>query len=324
MRDIELRPNTLGGGVPSPSEAAMTRAFNGFMRRFAESSQVTVRYALARAAEEMGILPIDGDLKKVPWYAVSSDMFSDLVGRWTDDRDLANATIRSYMHAVRGIARACFRARLMAMEDYHHILEVSFPRGRNMVGRGRAVEDDYRDRLISVCMQDERVQGVRDAAIIALLFGSGVRRAEVAGLFAKNLNIEQGLMQLRVKGGNTVNRYIQAWALPYLLDWRRVRVSKGLYDGSFFCGVRKNGKLTTAPLTGRGIFWLMEQRSIEAGLPFLFRPHDARRTMGTRMIEEYGELTAQTVLGHQNLSTTKIYDKRSEQRVRDIFRRADR
>ena len=57
-----------------------------------------------------------------------------------------------------------------------------------------------------------------------------------------------------------------------------------------------------------------------AGIPFIVRPHDARRTMGTQMIEEHGELVAQRVLKHANLSTTRIYDKRDDSMVKSIFK----
>ncbi|CAM5354218.1 Tyrosine recombinase XerC [Stutzerimonas stutzeri] len=297
---------------------SMTRVLATFLSHFAPNSRVTMRYALSRIASDLEMLSADGKIDDLPWHTVTADHLADLVEVWRGE-GLSTPTIRLYMHALRGLSRACMLKGLISSEQYLHLKEVKLPRGSNRVGRGRAVETAYRNQLLKHCMDDERVQGVRDAALIALLFGSGVRRAEAASVLAKNVNLDEAEMHLKVKGGDSVTKYLQAWAIPFLRAWQEVRISRELLDGPFFCGISKSGKLNAKALSGRGIFWLLEQRSIKAGLPFLVRPHDGRRTVGTSIISDHGELIAQRVLGHRALSTTAIYDRRSDKVIKDIF-----
>jgi len=86
-----------------------------------------------------------------------------------------------------------------------------------------------------------------------------------------------------------------------------------------FVRIDKGNSISSDKLTGSGILYLLEQRSIKANLPFLMRPHDARRTLATEMIEQHGEFIAQRVLGHSDPSTTRIYDMREENVLREIM-----
>lgn len=348
--------STLPGSVTPLQMAGVIR---DFMAGFAPSSRITMRYALSRAAADLG-MNTDTPIDNLPWHTLTASALTELIFQWQGS--IETSTARLYIHAIRGVVRACFVRGLMTADQYVLFGEVKLPKGQNRVGRGRAVEARYKDALIKDCMMDERVQGVRDAALIALLFGSGIRRSEAASLLDENLDIDEGVLTVRVKGGDLAVRYIAAWSLPYLEAWRSVRRSHDIHRGVFFCRIWKGGKLKrplkkeeqdpdTGPeagsvvpvemsrpqvkkgsqedapkggevtqLTGRGIFYLLEERSKRAGLPFLVRPHDARRTLGTEMLSEHGELIAQKVLGHADLSTTRIYDKRSDEAVKSIFR----
>ncbi|ENA27024.1 hypothetical protein HMPREF1487_09503 [Pseudomonas sp. HPB0071] len=318
----ELAPALAGSSVSRtvtpPTQAEVAKALRSFYSGFNPNSRVTIKYALSRCAEDLGFLSVSGDLAEVPWHALTPESLHHLIDHWRGN--LSVRTIRLYLFAVRGVARACYMNGLMGANTYALIREVKMPRGINKVGRGRSVELQYREALIENCMQDERIQGIRDAALIAMFFGTGVRRAEAASVLDEDINLEEGEMAVRVKGGDSVMKYLAAWSLPYLAQWRQVRRRNGLFRGSFFCGIGKNGKLSGKALTGRGVFYLLEQRSIMAGLPFLVRPHDARRTLGTEILAEHGELVAQRVLGHASLTTTRIYDKRSDSLIKDIFK----
>jgi integrase len=319
FRVTELQPfqqgtSTLPGSF-TPQQ--MAQVLRDFMAGFAPNSRVTMRYALSRAARDLG-LNADVAIDFLPWHTMTAAALSELLYSWRDELD--TSTIRLYMHALRGVARACFIRGMMPADQFALIGQVKLPKGRNKAGRGRAVEASLKEALLRDCMSDERVQGVRDAALIALLFGSGIRRAEAASLLDENLNIEEGELRVRVKGGDLAVRYLSAWALPYLKAWRDVRRANDLHRGPFLCRIWKNGKLGNTGMKGRSLFYLLEERSKRAGLPYLVRPHDARRTLGTEMLSEHGELIAQKVLGHADLSTTRIYDKRSDEAVKAIFR----
>lgn len=315
LQPFKFQSSTLPGQISSDQMAQVLR---DFLAGFAPSSRITMRYALRRVADDLGLIAADGvRVEHVPWHTVTASAMSELLYIWRGQLD--TSTIRLYMHALRGVARACFIRGIMPADQFALIGQVKLPRGRNKAGRGRAVEQQYKSALLRDCMDDERIQGVRDGALIALLFGSGVRRAEAASLLDENLDLDEGELKVRAKGGDYVVRYLAAWALPYMRAWRDVRRANDFHSGPFLCRIWKGGKVTNTAMQGRSLFYLLEERSKRAGLPFLARPHDARRTVGTEMLSNHGELIAQKVLGHADLSTTRIYDKRSDEVVKRIF-----
>jgi integrase/recombinase XerC len=315
LQPFQFKPSTLPANISADQMAQVMREF---LAGFAPNSRITMRYALRRIADDLGISGASGiKVDHVPWHTVTAAGMSELLFVWRDQLD--TSTIRLYMHALRGIARACFIRGLMPSEQFALLGQVKLPRGRNKAGRGRSVEQTYKAALFRDCMTDERMQGVRDAALIALFFGSGIRREEAASLLDENLDLDEGELRVRVKGGDYAVRYLAAWSLPYLKAWRDVRRANDLHRGPFMCRIWKGGKLANTALKGRSLFYVLEERSKRAGLPFLVRPHDARRTVGTEMLSNHGELIAQKVLGHADLSTTRIYDKRSDEVVKKIF-----
>jgi len=315
LAPFKFTSSTLPGQI-SPDQ--MAQVMRDFMAGFASSSRITMRYALKRIADDLGMMGSTSmRIDHVPWHTVTAAGMSELLYIWRENLD--TSTIRLYMHALRGIARACFIRGMMPAEQFALIGQVKLPRGRNKAGRGRAVEQMYKAALFRDCMTDERIQGVRDAALIALIFGSGIRRAEAANLMDENLDLDEGELKVKVKGGDYVVRYLAAWALPYLRAWRDVRRANDMHRGAFLCRIWKGGKLSNTGMQGRSLLYLLEYRSKRAGLPFIVRPHDARRTVGTEMLSNHGELIAQKVLGHADLSTTRIYDKRSDAVVKRIF-----
>nr|EIU2716804.1 tyrosine-type recombinase/integrase [Pseudomonas aeruginosa]EIU2862369.1 tyrosine-type recombinase/integrase [Pseudomonas aeruginosa] len=297
----------------------ISEVFNAFMVGFAPSSQVTYRYCLSVIAEDLGFPP-GVPVERQPWHTMTANGLAIAMASWPG-AGLAKKTVQLYVHAVRGFARALMLKGLLPAHEYLLLREMKPPKGANRVGRGRAVENQYRDQLLKDCIQDERPHGVRDAAMIATLFGSGMRRAELAGMRLENLNLEEGSVVVTVKGGDQVIKYITSWALPYLRDWVELRLEKTkLYKAPIFSKISKSGLIGPDQLTGRGVFYLLEQRCKKAGLPFLIRPHDARRTMGTMLIEEHDVLLAQKVLGHADLSTTRIYDMRAEKAIKNVMK----
>lgn len=281
-------------------------------------SEKATRLTFRRIAAELGILTESARIEDVAWHTITASDFSELIYLWRER--VGTVSVRRYLSALRGLSRMCFLNGMMSGDVYARIKEVKLPKGSNIAGRGMRVERAYQKKLIDSCLADERVQGVRDAAILAVLFGSGIRREEAASLTESDINLAAGELRLKVKGGNSVVRFLSAWAIPYVQDWLEIKALKLERKGGFvFVRINKSGVISEDRLSGSGVYYLFEQRSIKAGLPFLVRPHDARRTMGTEMIEQEGELIAQRVLGHKSLDTTRIYDKRNDDVLRNIM-----
>lgn len=318
------------GIVTNPRDVtigAVEEACKAFMRSLQPSSKMTVRFIMKQLAEELGFPVCDRSghplkVEQLPWHMLTSDRVTTLTDAWAES-GLTKNTTSLRLYVVKGISRACFMRHLIGAHQYMMLKEIKAPGGENLIGRGREVGNEWRDALLKHCLEDERIQGLRDAAMIALLFGSGIRRAEAASLKVETVNLQDAEFQIKAKGGHASLVPMSPLAVKHLTAWLEVRNKFLGPKGAVFCRILKNGRLLKTGIKPDTIYRLMMERSLNAGLPYLIRPHDARRTMATRIINDVGELAAQSALRHKNLSTTKIYDMRAREKVKQILKDFD-
>ncbi len=158
--------------------------------------------------------------------------------------------------------------------------------------------------------------GARDAAVITLLYGCGLRISEALGLDRNAAPLGETL-RIRGKGGKdrivpvlpaarkAVDEYLEL--CPYPLE-----------DGHpLFIGVR--GKR----LNARHIQKVMEQTRMQLGLPATATPHAMRHSFATHLLEAGGDLRAiQELLGHASLSTTQAYTALDQARLMEVYKKA--
>lgn len=319
MNDITLIPasSQLVDGAPRAAGAArysVAHALDAFKARMMPSSWITIGYALTRAASDLGFY--DYDLKDVPWDKVDYPVLQRLIGVWKPV--MAGATLKLHVYAVRGLLRSCFTHGLISQHAYTLLGEVKAGGDTNEVGRGKYVEDLNRHRLIESCNADDRrTLAARDKAIIALLFGAGIRRAEAVNLEIGNLNLAHGSFRVTVKGGRFVEKYLAGWAIKYLQEWLDVLAEQGQATGRVLRRV-SNGGRALADMKPGGLYKALAERSLVAGVPII-KPHDARRTVATNLIRAKGISFAKIALGHKSITTTQRYDMTDSDEIRAHF-----
>lgn len=320
MNDIALIPpsSRLVGDAPRAEGATrytVAHALDAFKARMMPSSWITVGFALTRAASDLGFY--DFDLKDVPWDKVDYPVLQRLIGVWKPV--MAGATLKLHVYAVRGLLRSCFTHGLISQHAYTLLGEVKAGGDTNEVGRGKYVEDLNRRKLIESCDADERrTLAVRDKAIIALLFGAGIRRAEAVNLEIANLDLAHGSFRVTVKGGRFVEKYLAGWAIKYLQEWLAVLTEQGQTTGRVLRRV-SNGGRALADMKPGGLYKALADRSLVAGVPVV-KPHDARRTVATNLIRAKGISFAKIALGHKSITTTQRYDMTDSDEIRAHFR----
>lgn len=158
--------------------------------------------------------------------------------------------------------------------------------------------------------------GIRDAAILELLYASGLRVAELSGLSLGNLDLAQS--QVLVTGKGDKQRLLPMHALAvdalrrYLAD-SRPQLAKPDSPDSVFLSVRGNA------LSSDAVRRLFKQYVRHVGAPDTLTPHAMRHTFATHLLESGADLrTVQELLGHVALSTTQIYTHVSMKRLQDV------
>lgn len=220
------------------------------------------------------------------------------------------ATANRTLSAVRGVLKEAWRLGQMTAEDYQRAVDVQNVKGET-VPAGRELSTGEILALVTVCKTDPSPAGVRDAAIIGLLYTCGLRRAELVALDVSDFERESGRLLVRAgKGRKQRTVYAQGGALRALIDWLD-RAQRA--DGPLFVPVLKGDRITPRRMNAQSIYDMLKKRSMEAGVND-FSPHDMRRTFVGEMLERGVDIaTVANIAGHASVDTTRRYDRRPEE-----------
>ena len=131
----------------------------------------------------------------------------------------APATASKIMCAFRRVLDEARKLGLMSAADYANAIDLPSIRNNSKL-RGRALTILKITALMSVCLQEESKLGVRDAALIAILRGAGLRRSEAVKLNVKDFNPETGRLEIdRAKGGKSRLVYLPSAAITHVENW---------------------------------------------------------------------------------------------------------
>lgn len=247
------------------------------------------------------------DAFNAPWGAVRYEHTAALRSGVADK--YAPATANRMLCALRGVLKAAWRLGLMPNEEYQRAIDLKAVKGETLP-RGRAIGAGELRTLFTVCREDASVHGRRDAALLALLYGGGLRRAEAVALDFGDYDADSGeLRVLHGKGGKQRTVYATNGAKTALDAWLAVR---GDSDGALFLPIRKGGKIEARRMDNQSVFDILVKRARQAGLKDV-SPHDFRRTFISDLLDAGADIsTVQKMAGHANVTTTARYDRRGE------------
>lgn len=234
--------------------------------------------------------------------------YADRLRRQGLDRN----TVARKITAVRSFARYLAREGIAGPETFDRIEPVK-PNQR--LPDALSVEDVQ--RLMS-SVDTVSPLGIRNRAMLELLYSSGLRISELCSLRAGDLDMEQGMVRCRGKGRKMrrvpVGREAASWVRKYLDEVRPAWNSAGaaeLFLTSRGAGMR------------RETCWHMVRRAaMNAGIAKKVSPHTLRHSFATHIMENGADLRAvQEMLGHADIATTQIYTHISLQQMQDVYRR---
>lgn len=243
--------------------------------------------------------------QRVDWTTLSAQSVRAIMAKV----DGAPATRNKVLCALRGVARMAWESNLLDVETYQRIKEVKGDIGMRMP-KGRDVPGDEITRLLEACARDRSPLGARDAAIIALLTATGLRRAEVCALQLAGLDLMEGMVRVIGKRNKERSTYIETGAVEALRDWLKLRRDS---PGPVFCSISKKGVLRLGrALSTVSVNRILARRAIEAGVKDI-TPHDFRRTFIGEMLDAGADVvTVAAIVGHEDVKTTQAYDRRGE------------
>ena len=281
------------------------------------------------------------DSLEFPWEQLDYGMVT-AIKAWLDSK-YAPATVNRYLCAVRRVLKEAWRHNLITAEAYQRATDVRSVSAQRLP-TGRELETDEIKDLINACLEDEGnpILGIRDAAIISLMYSSGLRRAEVVTLDLEDFDFKK--RSLRVIGKRNKERvaFLASGAIRAVEKWLEVR---GITPGPLFYAVNKSGKIVryrkqrlsavekqrgevpdriVARLSDQTIYNVIDRRAAQAGLIKKTTPHDMRRTFVSDLLDVGVDLsTVSKMAGHEDTNTTMRYDRRSSKVMQDAAEKLD-
>jgi len=264
------------------------------------------------------------DLTQLLTYLASEGVFS-----W---QDVGRGHIQNYVLYLkqRGYAPSTVGRKVAAVKSYFHFLvadnvlrddptaSVDSPSvGRHLP---HPLSREEVARLLAEPARSNTAKGLRDRALLELMYATGMRASEVIKLEVSAVDLKDGTVRCVGKGNK--ERILPIYeraraAIETYLESGRPRLLRGRDEATLF--VNHRGR----PLTRQGLWLIVKEYAAAVGLERDVTPHTLRHSFATHMLDGGAGLRElQQLLGHTNISSTQIYTKVSTRRKRESYDKA--
>jgi integrase/recombinase XerD len=233
---------------------------------------------------------------------------------------LAPTSLRRRTAALRGFYRFAYGEGLIGLDIAAHL---DLPRQPRLLPETLRVTEV--ERLLEATSPDEGPRGLRDRALVELLYAAGLRISEALRLDRDDLSLDGGFVRVIGKGDRErlvpVGEVAIEWLGRYLAEvrpaWLALHHVNPPGGGPVF--LTERGRRLA-----RQQAWATVKRAAgEAGLSDRVTPHTLRHSFATHLLEGGADLrVVQELLGHANISTTQLYTHLTGERVREVYARA--
>ena len=204
----------LAGVALTPEPVVGANPARTYLAGLAESGRRGMTTALSQAADVL--IQGAGSIDTTPWHRLTPDHVI-AIKRQMIDNGAAPATINRMVSALRGVARSAWRAGLISADQQARIADVPLSKVRRLPA-GRHVAAAEIAALFRACDLDTPAGG-RDAAMLALLYGAGLRRSELVSLDLDDYDAAGGAIAVTGKGGHQRHVYVTSGGKIALDAW---------------------------------------------------------------------------------------------------------
>jgi site-specific recombinase XerD len=185
------------------------------------------------------------------------------------------------------------------------------------------------DREVNIISEEEllrllnapdlsNLKGIRDKAILELLFSTGLRVSELCSLNKNSINFETNEFSVKGKGRKIRVVFLSERAKKYLSDWLKSR--KDIVEEPLFISLSAIKNKEHTRLTSRSIERIIKHYSIKAGITKRVVPHTLRHCFATDLLQNGADLrSVQSMLGHASISTTQIYTHLTDKELKETY-----
>ncbi len=230
---------------------------------------------------------------------------------WQLDKGQAHSTIARSLSSIKGFFKFLI---LEGLITHNAALDLENPRIKRHLPRVLTVSEV--DRLMEI-PPVAIPRGLRDRAMLELMYGTGIRVSEMLALEVNDINLTAGFLRCLGKGRKErivpVNGSALRWVEHYLAHGRPLLL-KNLRQHTLFLNARGSS------MSRQGYFKILSGYAQKAGLDKDITPHTLRHSFATHLLENGADLrSVQEMLGHADISTTQIYTHLTRSRLLEVY-----
>jgi len=247
-----------------------------------------------------------------------------------DTADITESLVRRYLYAMnaKNLSRATINRRLAAMKSFYKFMlrkqytdvnplrEIRMGKLPSRLPRYLDQEDVAR---VIESPDDKTEGGLRDRAILEVLYGSGLRVSELVGLHVDDVRLDESWVRVSGKGGRQRISPLSSHAVACLRRYIGQTEAKRKVSGTrnIFLNLRGGA------LTDRAVRDIARKYCLRANAGEILSPHGFRHSFATHLLDNGADLrVVQELLGHRRISSTQIYTHVSKTKLKHIYRMA--
>lgn len=172
-----------------------------------------------------------------------------------------------------------------------------------------------------LAMPDDSVKGVRDRAILEVLYATGIRVSELIDANVEDINMRMGFITCAGEHSNPrivpLGRPARAALEEYIYEGRRKLIKENTGEKALF--VNYNGKR----ITRQGLWKILKEYGEKAGLDHKLTPNIIRTSFAVHMLQNGADLKSlQELMGHEDIAATQVYLSVTKNRIKDVYDKA--
>ena len=245
--------------------------------------------------------------------AINPDLITAYI-EWLHEQEYAPATVARKVAAVKS-----FCAFLLDHGDLttNPTASIDSPRAPKQMPKPMSTEDV--DLLLREPLRSDSSEATRDAAMLELMYATGMRVTELVSLNLESLHVSPRPGYVRCIGKGSKERTVPVYeralkSVERYLDDARPALLKGRQQPALF--VNRRGER----LTRQGFWLILKGYARRAGIKTYVTPHTLRHSFATHMLRGGASVRAvQELLGHANVSTTQVYTQLADDHLREVY-----